>query len=77
MSTTTERNWTAHLVVSCEHAGLRPHFKALEAELYHALARIDDPRGVQAYLRAMCQKSREWSALREFRANLRGLANRR
>ncbi len=60
MATGVERNWTAHLVVSSEHAGLKPHFKATEAELYRALARIDDPREVVQYLMAIRHASREW-----------------
>jgi hypothetical protein len=62
MSTPTERNWTAHLVISSEHAGLQPVFKRLEAELYRALARIDDPRAVAAYLKFLRGCSNDWLA---------------
>lgn len=60
MATMVERNGTAHVVISSEHAGLKPHFKALEAEIYRALARADDPREVVHYLVAMRRASREW-----------------
>jgi hypothetical protein len=60
MSTPSERNWTAHLVISSEHAGLQPYFKRLEAELYHALARLDEPRRVCDYLHFMRSASRAW-----------------
>src|ERR1700730_2746752 len=53
MSTSSERGWTAHLVLSSEHAGLRPHFKRLEDEFYRALARIDEPRDVRDYIQEM------------------------
>jgi hypothetical protein len=48
------------LVVSCEHAGLKPTFKALEAELYRVLARIDNPRMVKNYLKWLVNQSRGW-----------------
>lgn len=60
MATDIERNWTAHLVLSSEHAGLRPHFKALEDEIYRVLARIDDPREVRHYLQTIREVSRMW-----------------
>lgn len=60
MSTTGERNWTAHLVISSEHAGLRPYFKALEDELYRVTARLDEPRRVRDYLHFMRSASRAW-----------------
>jgi hypothetical protein len=68
MSTRTERGWTAHLVISSEHAGLKPAFKALEDELYHALARIDDPRAVKNYLRELRTRSKECLAIQPSRA---------
>jgi hypothetical protein len=61
MSIPTERNWTAHVVISCEHAGLQPYFKQLEAELYHVLARIDDPRDVKDYLQVLRERSKAWA----------------
>jgi hypothetical protein len=48
------------IVIGSEHAGLRPHFKALEAELIHALASIDDPRMVAKYLDSLLTTSRVW-----------------
>lgn len=60
MENTTERNWTAHLVISSEHAGLRPYFKALEAEMYRVLARLDDPRAVCMYVEWMRGQSGWW-----------------
>jgi len=60
MSIATERNWTAHLVISCEHAGLKPYFKGLEYAMYHALARIDDPIRVREYIAALVWASETW-----------------
>jgi len=60
MATRAERNWTAHIVISSEHAGLRQHFKALEDELYRALARIDDPHVVRAYVQTLRRVSEGW-----------------
>ena len=66
MATPTERNWTAHLVISSEHAGLRPYFKELELAMYKVLARVDEPRHVRYYLERLREASREW--LREYEA---------
>jgi hypothetical protein len=44
---------------------LRPYFKQLEAELLHALARIDDPRMVMKYLDSLVTTSRVWLKARE------------
>lgn len=55
-----ERNWTAHLVLSSEHFGLRPYFKALEDEMYRVLARVDEPHGVREYLAQLGCSSRDW-----------------
>ena len=60
MVTEAERNWTAHLVISSDHAGLRPFFKRLESEILHALARIDNPRIVKTYLEDLRKASQEW-----------------
>lgn len=60
MASRGERNWTAHLAISSEHAGLKPHFKQLEAAMYHALAVIDEPQDVVLYLRAMMMASASW-----------------
>jgi len=65
MATRAERNWTAHLVISSEHAGLKPYFKRLEAELYRALARIDDPRMVKKYLETLQGASMSWISGRD------------
>jgi len=62
---THERDWTASIVISSEHAGLRPHFKQLEAELLHALANIDDPRMVAKYLDSLLTTSRVWVRARQ------------
>lgn len=56
-----ERNWTAHVVISSDHAGLRPYFKLLEAEIVRVLARIDDPRDVKRYLVDVVQHSKRYS----------------
>lgn len=60
MATETERNWTAHLVMSSEHAGLRPYFQKLEDEIRRVLARVDDPRWVKDYLIEMRLQSEAW-----------------
>ena len=67
MATDVERNWTAHLVISSEHAGLSPEFKALEAEMYRVLARVDDPRAVVLYLRYMRGQSEWWLQLHDMK----------
>lgn len=68
MATAPERNWTAHLVISSEHAGLAPYFKELEATMYQVLARVDNPRHVRYFLERIRAASREW--LREYEAAL-------
>lgn len=60
MKTGGDRNWTAQIVISSDHAGLRPHFKRLEAEVMHVLARVDDPRDVRDYLDMMIMRSKVW-----------------
>lgn len=65
MATPTERNWTAHLVLSSEHAGLRPYFKALEAEMYRVLARCDDPHDVLRYLETLKRSSQDCLTIME------------
>lgn len=60
MKTGGDRNWTAQIVLSSEHAGLRPYFKALEAEMMHVLARVDEPRWVKDYLIELRLQSRVW-----------------
>ncbi len=60
MATEVGRNWTAHIVIASEHAGLKPYFKGLEGEMYHALARINDPRKVVDYLRWLRGASAHW-----------------
>lgn len=47
---TRERGWTAIVSIASSHAGLNPHFKALEDALYACLSEIDDPRSVRAWL---------------------------
>lgn len=64
MKALIERNWTAHLVISSEHAGLKPYFKALEDEMYRVLARVDDPRKIREYLMYLRRASAGWSAQR-------------
>ena len=54
-------------MVSCEHAGLRPVFKAFENELYHALARIDEPTQVREYIMALRIASLEWREANSFK----------
>lgn len=60
MATEIERNWTAHVVISCEHAGLRPYFKTLEAEIYRVLAHVDDPRMACKYISDLIHASKTW-----------------
>lgn len=65
MATRVERNWTANIVVSSEHAGLRPYFKDFEAEVYRVLARVDDPRDVREYIAALRRTSEAWLKVNE------------
>jgi hypothetical protein len=60
MATPYERNWTAHLVIASDHAGLRPYFRELETEMLRVLARVDDPREVREYIRALKWASLMW-----------------
>ena len=60
MANRAERNWTAHVVIASEHAGLKPYFKSLEAEIYRVLARVDDPWVVRRYLNWLRLASRDW-----------------
>jgi hypothetical protein len=60
MATEREREWTASIVIGCSHAGLRPYFKALEAEFYRVLSRVDEPRAVIHYLQALRMASGAW-----------------
>ena len=57
------RNWTAHLVISSEHAGLRAYFQRLEDEMYRVMAHIDDPREVRDYLEVLRERSKAWAAV--------------
>jgi hypothetical protein len=63
MATESERTWTAHIVISCEHAGLRPHFQELEYEIRHVLARVDDPRKVEDYVNFLSEQSQSYFTL--------------
>ena len=60
MATEAERNWTAHLVIASEHAGLSPAFKMLENEIRRVLARVDEPRQVMDYLIELRLQSARW-----------------
>jgi hypothetical protein len=60
MATRPEPQFTASIVISSEHAGLRPHFKDLEHELYRALACCRDSREAKHYLIHIRHVSREW-----------------
>jgi hypothetical protein len=60
MATPAERNYTAHLVISSEHAGLKQHFEALENEMYRVLARVNDSAGACAYAMELKRASRRW-----------------
>ena len=60
MGTPDERNWTAQIVIASGHAGLSPHFRRLEEEVLHVLARVDDPRDVVRYLKVIRAASHDW-----------------
>jgi len=60
MATEVERNWTANIVIASAHAGLKPHFAALEAEILRVLARVDDPKMVRGYLRYLVERSEDY-----------------
>lgn len=66
MATKWQRNWTAQIVIASEHAGLRPIFKRLENELYHALAHMDEPTQVREYIMALRVASMEWREANSF-----------
>ena len=65
MAIASERNWTAHVVIASDHAGLKPQFKRLEAEIYRVLARLDDPRQVRRYLTKLFEVSEAWLSVYE------------
>lgn len=60
MANKPERTWTAHLVIASEHAGLKPVFRAMEDEMRHVLARVDEPRDARRYITVLRQASRDW-----------------
>ncbi len=60
METGGDRNWTAQIVIASSHGGLRPHFRGLEEEILHVLARVDDPRDVMRYLAVLRGASKDW-----------------
>jgi hypothetical protein len=60
MATLPEPQFTASIVISSEHAGLRPHFKGLEHEIYRVLARVHGPAAAGAYAMHMIRASRQW-----------------
>jgi hypothetical protein len=64
MENTTERNWRANVVIASAHAGLKPEFKRLEDEIYRVLARVDDPRDVREYIKALLGASQEFMKAR-------------
>lgn len=55
------------MVISSEHAGLKPRFKDLEDEIYRVLASVDDPHQVSGYIQSLRAKSIEWLRLYENR----------
>ena len=59
-TTASDRNWTAQIVIASSHGGLRPHFRRLEEEMLHVLARVDDPRDVMRYLAVLRSASKDW-----------------
>lgn len=54
-------------MVASGHAGLKPEFQALEDEIRHVLARVDDPRAVMHYLRELRVASKMWLSIHEAR----------
>ena len=60
MATRVDRRWNAILGMSSDHAGIDRELGRLRAELYYALARIDDPRRVRDYIAALRIASLEW-----------------
>ena len=61
MSPSDERNWTAQIVISFEHMGLKPFGQQLEYELRRVLARVDDPRDVKKYLQFLTAASKAYN----------------
>lgn len=52
--------WKATVVLSSDHAGIQAELGALETALLETLARIDDPRKVRDFLRAIRVEIRVW-----------------
>jgi hypothetical protein len=63
MTTTQKPRIPSMVVLSCDHAGLQPHFQRLEDEIRRTIATIDDPKVVVAYLHCLWTASQEWIEL--------------
>lgn len=50
MANSEDRTWTAHIVISFSDPMLNVYGRALEDEIRHVLARLDDQKDVCAYL---------------------------
>lgn len=48
------------VVLSCDHAGLRPVFQRFEDEMRRRLDRIDDPREMLRYINVIRAASQRW-----------------
>jgi len=54
------RRWTANIVCSSSHEGLKPYFKGLEDEIRRVMARVDDPRQIRDYIAHLRLASIQW-----------------
>ena len=61
MSNPQKRNWTAQIVIAFKNKALNVYGRALEDEMRHVLARVDDPRDVAAYIENMAMASVLWA----------------
>lgn len=66
--------WKATVVLSSDHAGIQAELGALETALLETLARIDDPRKVRDFLRAIQVEIRVWC--RKYDVDTRGWLER-
>ena len=66
--------WRATIAMSSDHAGIGQELAWLERDILAALARIDDPRQVRAYIRWLEVSSFNWC--HENKVDMRGWIER-
>lgn len=60
MSTRGKPKIDMMIVLGTDHAGLKPSFQRLEDEMRRAIARFEDTRLIESYLRVMTNASKSW-----------------